>query len=210
MDGQFTEDSGVADFNEQVWRVLRERGHKRLNELEMENQRLKKVVADRHRAVVALREQFGRRLRATGVSGRRPAEEHPASSRPCPERRGTRPGGRSSRDFSNPQPLTGAGAVPSPSPARPDGPSTTSGTTGSGRLEGLRMPYREKKRPLLGIGISGRHGVPIGPTVPRVATALALLPDLRRRLSPRRSGQTRIRAGRSRPHGERHSGLRGR
>lgn len=27
MDDQFTEDSGVADFNEQVWRVLRERGH---------------------------------------------------------------------------------------------------------------------------------------------------------------------------------------
>ncbi len=27
VDDQFTEDSGVADFNEQVWRVLRERGH---------------------------------------------------------------------------------------------------------------------------------------------------------------------------------------
>ena len=27
VDSQFTEDSGVADFNEQVWRVLRERGH---------------------------------------------------------------------------------------------------------------------------------------------------------------------------------------
>ena len=26
VDDQFTEDSGVADFNEQVWRVLRERG----------------------------------------------------------------------------------------------------------------------------------------------------------------------------------------
>ena len=26
MDSHFTEDSGVADFNEQVWRVLRERG----------------------------------------------------------------------------------------------------------------------------------------------------------------------------------------
>ncbi|HVA08148.1 MAG TPA: hypothetical protein VNG12_15530, partial [Acidimicrobiales bacterium] len=29
VDDQFTEDSGVADFNEQVWRVLRERGHNR-------------------------------------------------------------------------------------------------------------------------------------------------------------------------------------
>jgi hypothetical protein len=27
VDDQFTEDSGVADFNEQLWRVLRERGH---------------------------------------------------------------------------------------------------------------------------------------------------------------------------------------
>ena len=29
VDDQFTEDSGVADFNEQVWRVLRERGQGR-------------------------------------------------------------------------------------------------------------------------------------------------------------------------------------
>jgi hypothetical protein len=27
VDCQFTGDSGVADFNEQVWGVLRERGH---------------------------------------------------------------------------------------------------------------------------------------------------------------------------------------
>jgi len=29
VDSQFTEDSEVMDFNEQVWRVLRERGHRR-------------------------------------------------------------------------------------------------------------------------------------------------------------------------------------
>jgi len=27
VDDQFTEDSGVADFSERLWRVLRERGH---------------------------------------------------------------------------------------------------------------------------------------------------------------------------------------
>ena len=170
---------------------------KRLKELEKENTRLKKIVADqaldidmlkelnrgklltpdrRRQAVVALREQFGVTER-TGLSARRPAQIHPAPR--APRSRPTTswhcgPSSATSRDGVP----AGAGAGPPRRPGRPAGGSTTSGSTASG-AEGLRVPYRKRKRP------APRHRRGRGRLLPdpaqrRVGPRLPVRPDSRR------------------------------
>ena len=170
---------------------------KQLKELEKENQRLKRIVADqaldidmlkelnrgklltpdrRRRAVVALREQFGvSERRACRVD--RPAPVHPAPPSPDPKGRGAGPP-RLPPGLLQRRPRWGWRRAATA--AREAG-----WVVNNKRIHRLwrdrrpAVPYRKRKRPLRGIGVRRRGHVP-DPAQRGVGARLPVRPDHRR------------------------------